>query len=107
MPDTAKRLAGPILLTNAAVTQYTVPASTTTTVRGIHIANTSTTAAVTAFLSIGADAAGTRFLSGLSIPAASTYDWSGFLVLATAQLIQAFAGTTNLLTLTISGIETT
>lgn len=106
MADTAKRHAGPLLLTTAEQTLYTVPASTTAIVRGIRIANTSA-AAVTVKLSIGADAAGTRLMSDVPIPANSVYDWSGFLVLATANTLRGQAGTTNVLTITVSGVEVT
>jgi len=105
MADTGKRLSGPTQLTTSAVTQYTTPAATTTTVRGIHVANT-TAVAATFTLSIGNDAAGTRFFSALSIGANGTLDWSGFLILAATETLQAFAGTATALTLTISGIET-
>lgn len=107
MPDIGVR-AGPTALTTSAATLYTVPASTTTTVRNIHIANESTTTAVTVTLSIGTDGAGKRFLGpGLSIPASSSYDWSGFLILAAAEILQGTASAATSLTVTISGIQTT
>ena len=106
MADTASRIVGPTLLTNSSVTLYTVPAATTVIVRNILIANTSATAA-TARLSIGADAAGTRILPDISIPANSVYDWSGFLVLAAAQVLAGQSGTTNVLAITISGVLVT
>jgi hypothetical protein len=106
MTDTAKRAAGPLLLTNAEQTLYTVPAAATFIVRHIRIANTSGTAA-TATLSIGADAAGTRLLSAKSIPANDVYDWTGFLVLAAGETLRGQAGTTNVLAVTVSGIEVT
>lgn len=107
MPDAGVR-AGPTSLTTSAATLYTVPASTTTTVRNVHIANESTTTAVTVTLSIGTDGAGKRFLGpGLSIPASSSYDWSGFLILAATEVIQGTASAATSLTVTISGIQTT
>lgn len=103
MSDTAVRPVGPILLTSSSVTLYTVPASTTVIVRSIHIANTSGTAA-TARLSIGADAAGTRWLPDYSVPANGTYDWSGFLTLVAAETLRGQSGTTNVLTITVSAV---
>ena len=106
MADTAKRLAGPAQLTTSAATQYTVPASTTAVVRNIHVANTS--AAVAKFtMSIGTDAAGTRFYDEVEIPVDGALDWSGFLVLAATEVIQAKSDTATALTLTISGVEST
>jgi hypothetical protein len=87
MADTAKRLAGPTVL------------------RNIHVSN-ETGSAATLTLSIGTDAAGKRLYTALSIPANSTLDWSGFIVLAAAEILQAFSGTASALTLTISGVET-
>ena len=106
MGQTAKRLSGPSLVTNAAATQYTCPASTITTIKNIHVFNGSASAA-TFTLSIGADAAGTRIFDALSIPANSPYDSFGPFVLSAAEIIQAFSGTNNVLTLTIDGIEST
>jgi hypothetical protein len=103
--DTAKRVAGPTLLTATAATVYTVPASTTTTLRNIHVSN-ETASAATFTMSIGTDAAGKRLFTALSIPGNQVFDWSGFIVLAAAELIQAFSGTASALTLTVSGVET-
>lgn len=103
MTDTAVRPVGPILLTNSTVTLYTVPTASTLIIRSIHIANTSGTAA-TAKLSIGADAAGTRWLGDYSVPANGTYDWSGFLTLIAAETLRGQSGTTNVLTITVSGV---
>lgn len=104
MADVAKRLAGPALLTNAAATVYTTPGATTTIIRNIHVANETGTAA-TVTLSIGADAAGKRFWYQLNVPANGAIDWSGFQVLAAAEVVQAYSGTASALTLTMSGVE--
>lgn len=106
MADTAKRLGGPDDIPNSEVTLYTVPGSTTAIIRNIHIANTTGTAA-TIKMGIGADAAGTRFLGDFSVPANGTYDWSGFLVLATGETFRATGGTNNALTVIVSGVEVT
>lgn len=100
----AKRLHGPALVTNAAVTKYTTPAGARAIVRHIHVSNTPA-GIVTFTMSIGADAAGTRIFDTYSIAAGAVFDHYGYYVLAAAEIIQALAGTTNILTLTIDGDE--
>ena len=103
--DTAKRLSGPALLTGSAATVYTVPASTTTVLRNIHVCNETGTAA-TLTMSIGTDGAGKRLFMGFSVAANDVLDWSGAIVMAAAEVIQAFSGTASALTLVVSGVET-
>jgi len=98
------RLAGPAQVSNAAATKYTVPALTKTIVRHIHVQNPSG-AAVTFTMSIGADAAATRIFDAYSIAAGSVFDHFCYYVLTVAEIIQAFAGTNNILTLEIGGDE--
>ncbi len=112
MARTPKRLAGPAQVTNAAATKYTVPALTKTIIRQLHVQNPSGSA-VLFTVSIGADAAGTRLYDAYSIPAAaagvtgSVIDIFGYWVMDAAEILQAFAGTNNILTLTIFGDELT
>jgi hypothetical protein len=102
------RIAGPALLTNAAATKYTVPAGQRLTLRHIHVENPSA-APVTFTMSIGADAAGTRLYDAYSIPAAaagqpaSVLDVFCYYILEAAEIIQALAGTNNIMTLTLDG----
>jgi hypothetical protein len=104
MADTAKRLSGPALLTGAAATVYTVPALTTTILRSVHVTNeTGSTATFT--MSIGTDAAGKRLWTALDIETKTSFDWSGFIVLAAGEVLQAFSATASALTLTTSGVE--
>jgi hypothetical protein len=104
MADTAKRLSGPALLTGAAATVYTVPALTTTILRSVHVTNeTGSTATFT--MSIGTDAAGKRLWTALDIETKTSFDWSGFIVLAAGEVLQAFSATVGALTLTTSGVE--
>jgi hypothetical protein len=104
MADVLKRLQGPALLTAAAATVYTTPALTTTVVRAIHVANEST-GSQTFTLSVGADAAGKRvFYQQLVFPGDS-FDWAGSLILAAAEVVQAYASVTSTLTLVMSGVE--
>lgn len=106
MSRTWKRLAGPLLITNSATTRYTVPASTKTIIRNIHIQNNAGTA-VDVTLSIGADAAGTRILDAISVPGDGTLDLYGPFVMDAAEILQSNANVTNQLTLTVSGEEIT
>ncbi len=112
MARTPKRLSGPTQVATGPATKYTVPASTKTVVRHIHVQNPSGSA-VTFTLSIGADAASTRIVDAFSVPAAavgvtaSVIDWFCYYVLEAAEIIQAAAGTNNILTLTINGDEIT
>lgn len=103
MTDTAKRI-GPASIANAEGTLYTCPAATTAMIQWIHIANV-TGSPATVKLSVGADAVGTRLLPDLSIPANSTYDWTGFLPLAAAETLRATGGTNNALTFTAGAVE--
>lgn len=104
MARIAKRLYGPAQLTNAAATKYTVPALTKTIVRHIHVENPSGSA-VTFTLSIGADAAATRLFDAYSIAAGSIIDHYCYYILEVAEIIQALAGTTLVLVITIDGDE--
>jgi predicted amidohydrolase len=98
------RMAGPAQVSNAAATKYTVPANRRGIVRHVHVQNPSGSA-VTFTMSIGADAAGTRLFDAFSIGANQVLDHYCYYILATTEIIQAFAGTNNILTLTIDGDE--
>lgn len=100
----AKRMSGPALVSNAAATKYTVPASRRGIVRHVHVQNPSGSA-VTFTMSIGADGAGTRLFDVFSIGAGQVLDHFCYYVLEAAEIIQAFAGTNNILTLTVDGDE--
>lgn len=104
MARIAKRLHGPALVTSSAATKYTVPAVTKTVVRHIHVQNP-TGSAVTFTMSIGTDAAAVRIFDAFSLAANTVFDHFGLYVLEAAEIIQALAGTTNVLTLTIDGDE--
>jgi len=100
----AKRMAGPAQVSNAAATKYTVGANRRGIIRHIHIQNPSGSA-VTFTASIGADAAGTRIFDAFSIGANAVLDHFCYYVLEATEIFQAFAGTNNILTLTIDGDE--
>lgn len=100
MARTPTRFHGPALVTNSVATKYTAGAALVVT--HIHIQNPSASN-VTFTLSIGTDAAGTRLFDAYTIYAHKTYDHYCYYPVAAAEIIQAVAGTTNILTLTISG----
>lgn len=105
MASTWKRLAGPAQVSNSAATKYTAPAAGAI-IRHVRISNPSASAVDFTF-SVGTDAAGTRLYDGFPIPADSVVDWYPILPLTNAEIIQAFGGTNNILTLTINGIDLT
>ena len=102
MASTPIRAAGPALVSNAAATKYTVPAVSKFVLRHIHVQNP-TASPVDFTLSIGADAAGTRLFDGYPIGPDSTLSVWVYKVLEAAEVIQAFAGTNNVVTLTLNG----
>lgn len=106
MTTTNKRLSGPGLVTNAAVTYYTVPASCVTMLQHLHVSNP-TVLAVGFTLSLGADAAATRIYDNFQIPAGTVLDVFVKYVMTAGQTIQALASTTNVLTMTLDGVELT
>jgi RecJ-like exonuclease len=104
MPRIAKRLHGPAQISGAAATKYTVPALTKTIIRHIHVQNPSGSA-VTLTMSIGADAAAVRLFDAYSIGANQVFDHFCYYIMDVAEILQAFAGTANILVLTIDGDE--
>lgn len=101
MARTPTRLAGPALLTNAAATKYTAPAGGAL-LRAIHLSNP-TGSPVDFTLSIGADAAGTRLYDGYPIGVDQAVTLWCYHALTNGEIIQAFAGTNNVMTLTLDG----
>lgn len=102
MPRIATRFHGPAQVSNAAATKYTVAASQKAIIRHIHVQNPSSSA-VTFTMSIGTDAAGTRLFDVYSIGAGQILDHFCMYVVDATEIIQAFAGTNNILVLTIDG----
>lgn len=99
-----KRMHGPAQVATGPATKYTVGANRRGIIRHVRIQNPSGSP-VTFTMSIGADAAGTRIFDAFSIPANSEKDHFCYHVLEAAEIIQAGAGTNNILTLTINGDE--
>ncbi|MGH7605587.1 MAG: hypothetical protein ACRENK_16530 [Gemmatimonadaceae bacterium] len=96
------RVSGPAQLTGAAATKYTVPANAQLSLKHIHVENPSN-AAVGFTMSIGADAAATRIYDNFSISAGGVLDVFCMYVLNAAEILQAFASVTSVLTLTLDG----
>jgi hypothetical protein len=105
VPRTPKRIAGPAVLPATATTRYTVPASTKTILRHIHVNNPSQNSAGTIGVSIGADAAATRIFDNYPIPANSVLDHFCYYVLEAAEVIQDNGST--FFTVTYDGEEYT
>ena len=101
-----KRLFGPAQLTNAAGTKYTVPASTLAIVQHLHVQNPSGST-VNFTMSIGADAPGTRIYDAFPIGAGKVLDEFVKYDLTAAEIIQAFGSVTNVLVMTLDGVEIT
>lgn len=106
MPKIAKRLYGPAQLPNTTGTRYTVPASTRTVIRHIHLSNP-TGGAVTVTSSIGADGAGTRFLDAYSIAAGATVDLWGPYTMEAAEILAMHASAATSLVAVVDGEEYT
>lgn len=103
MPRIAKRLAGPAAAATTATTVYTVPATTKTIIRHVHVSNPSG-GALTITMSIGASATGTRIFDGYSIPANSVLDHFCYYVMETTEILQFLASGTAIV-YTIDGDE--
>lgn len=95
------RLSGPTVLTGSAVTQFT-GASGGSRIETISVSNPSASP-VDLTLSIGADAAGTRYYDDYAIPADTEVSYNLYLPINADEPVQAFAGTAGVLVLTISG----
>ena len=96
------RFTGPALVAATAATKYTVLSGQRAVVRHIHVSNP-TASSVDFTLSIGVDAAGTRIFDAYPVPADTVLDHFCYYVLEAAEVVQAGAGTTNVLTLTVDG----
>ena len=94
-------------LSAAPVTLYTTPAATSFTVRNIHVANESALDARFT-VSIGLDSSGNRLYRNVLVQGnGGAFDWSGYMPIFPGDVIEAFADAAGLLTITISGVETT
>lgn len=106
MADTAARLYGPAQLGTSAATIYTSPASTVTIIRHLVVCNPTATPSAF-YLSIGADADSTRLFHKHTVNGIAQFEWKGFVVLAAAEILQAYADNATTLTMTINGVKVT
>lgn len=105
---TEKQLAQSCVASTTETTVYTVPASTTTIVKQIVVANVTGTAAVTSLSLVasgGTAGVTNRIYEQISIPANSTVTFDLSQVMATGGFISIKQGTASSITTTISGIE--
>jgi len=103
MAVTPKALIDTAQLTNAAATVYT-STNIVTIIDSFKLVNV-TAGAVTATVSIGADAAGTRFISARSLAPGETYNCPEMVgqILNAGQLIQAYASANTSVNIRASG----
>lgn len=108
MPDISKRIVGPLLLTSSSVVLYTVPASTTTILRNIHVTNV-TGSIITFSMGINGVASNINWLlySSMGVPAAGAFDWSGHLVMHAGDTLTGLAGSNSSLNIFVSAVEST
>jgi hypothetical protein len=105
---TTKQLAAVTGLTATAATLYTVPASTTTTVKTILLSNyTATDRSVTLHLvpSGGTVAAGNKILGEVNVPANTTTTVDTAIIMPTGAFLSGLASTTSAINVHISGVE--
>lgn len=105
---THKQLSAGTALTASAVTQYTVPDSTTTIVKQIVFCNTDTSArtvTVYAIPSGGSAAAANTIFSAMSLQPGETKVIPMEMVLPTGAFIQALASSASVVSMRVSGIE--
>lgn len=105
MPRADLGIYGPHKLTGSAATLATSPAASggQWVITSIHFDNTDSSDR-TVTLSIGTDAVDLEEFSGKTIKANDTYDWNGRIVVPASTVIQGFASTTNVVTVTITGV---
>jgi len=98
------------LMTTTQTTIYTVPAASQDVIKNIDITNTSASP-VTCSLNLvpsgGTVGAGNFLFGTVSIAANSTMHWTGTRVMNTGDFISVIAGTTNILVISVDGLEST
>ena len=102
MPRVANRFHGPAHLGTTAATKCTIAANEKGIIKHIHVENPSG-GAVGLTMSIGADTTATRIFDAYQIAAGAIFDHFCYYVLEETEIIQAFASSANILTLTIDG----
>lgn len=101
---TPVRAYGPAQLPSSSATAYTVPAGKIAVIRHIRVSNP-TGGALTFTMSIGADAAGTRLISGRSVAAGADFDHIGYWVLSPGEILAVNASAGASLVMAVFGDE--
>jgi hypothetical protein len=105
---TTKQLAAVTGLTASAATLYTVPTSTTTTVKTILLSNyTATDRSVTLYLvpSGGTAANGNKILGEINVPANTTTTIDTAIMMPAGAFLSGLASVTTSVNIHISGVE--
>lgn len=104
MADAAVR-SGPTAYANTTNNTFYTSTGLITAVRNLHITNiTAADVKVSVALNGTAATAANCILYLFIVPGYSTYDWSGYMVLASGDTIQVLADTSSGVTYTMSGI---
>jgi hypothetical protein len=98
---TPRRLVGPVVLTQTATTVYVAPVDGAVVI-SVNLSNPSASP-IDFTLSVGSDGEGTRIWNGHPIQADSVWQERCLLPLQDGDILQAFASTTGVAVLTISG----
>lgn len=103
---TTRRIYGPAQVATGPTTIYTAPTGIRAVLKTIHVSNPSGSP-VTLTVTIGADAAGTRFIGSYNVPAASPGSESvkvfyPGMPVEPAEIVTVSAGTNNVLVIAIA-----
>lgn len=96
-----KRIHGPALLSSVSALKYTVPVGMRAEINHIHCINPSATVLAKLFMSMGTDAATTRFQDGVEIAAKGQFDDYGPYTLEAGETIEAHSDQNNQMNLWI------
>src|SRR3989304_1349468 len=106
MADVGKRFYGPAQPAGSAGTLFTVTTRHSYHVTNITVTNTTTTNPPTT-LPMGTDAAATRILDAVDVPAKGVLVLNGYWFMASTEIMQGWQGTAAALPATISGVDET
>lgn len=100
----SKRLVGPKQLENTTTTQYTVPTNVRTKLKSVWISNP-TGGSVDVTASVGADAAGTRFLDGYPVAADEVVQFFNVATMEDGEILAMHASAATSLVAVVDGTE--
>lgn len=96
-----KRIHGPALLSSASVVKYTVPVGLRAEVNHIHCINPSASVLAKLFMSVGGDAAASRFQDGVEVAPKGEFNDYGPYTLEAGETIEAHSDQNNQMNLWI------